>query len=1617
MTDSNLIASLQNQENVDNNQPVDPLQTEQVTDNNESINPVDINQEPITNSYKNKDSNDNQQFLDFGKFDFDDSANTFLFDGNESYDFSSQEFDIGTNIFNDLTEEKPQQNLSGLAKGLGIEIGAGLSADVILAPLLATGPLGIAAYGGGQFAIGYYANIQAQKARGVKEISQAEAIAAGLIQIIPAGAAGKGLKGIRQGAIYGAGFSVGETFLRDLLGDDVSRDEYLLSLGFGSAFGASFKGSLQGLEGIFSKIKGKTNIEADAILTKQDKKTINDAVKNIDTVSKKQKQKLKQEGLDTDKLDDQINKQKQKSTDNVVAETSTEQILTFTAPPKYAKTKPRYGSGSLIFESDFDKLAWSLRSKRVNKARNDSEYLQVFINQGFSENQVRVHGDKVHTKIKQIVKDLTGSASAGDNNPKLKGLNIEIPVLSEFSNKIQTKLNKIPSKKNAVDLGNRQLNPQKMSMLGDLKPESKKLVEDKIKFKKDAGGFAGAERKTFAETQEGALSKMVDEEGKISIDEENMEFFNLYTQQKAFIEGKLPTDEEVTINRQSLRIATERVGKTGQSIIDAIKKTAGSMTDADKELRRNAVKEYSKAQREVDNWLSRGVLAQLRVSRGMKALQIEPIGGIEGKKPAEIMKMTPAQKKQASKITSDISPNLQRLLDAGEDLENRLLAALEKGDETGDYSGLIKTATESVEAAGDPMNMVKLQGTGGVGKFLENASYTSRVINEIGINGVLSGPPTQRINFESGLYKTFLEALENFVGALDAEGGSMMIRPEGLEAAKRHFFALFYNMDFGLRTWKRSFDMEDNFINVGNSKVDTGRRFVISSDEQGNFGKLIDRGRKKFNLISDEQPYIPFNATNAAGKGIRLPSRLMTANDALIQTPNIIAASAFEATVEGMRRGLKDQDLNDYIKGHVDGIIQYLIKGQEGPLGRLKPLEGDTFFRKGVGPREFIDDPFTAKILERSKNFGKQITFTQDIRGSAKDTVTDLLGLSAQAVNDLAIKYPPVRTMFKFTKTPTNMIKDVMRYIPFANIPLRFGGQTNYNPYLSYILPEILADLRSPDPLIRQNTRGGIILSNAIGTVLSIAAYNNILKPVNEFISSSEYEDMDRIPKTIVTGGGPNYYTEEGAAKWISLNKNGWLPYSRGFLMYDEEGQIMFGDDGLPKYLYKSYEGLAEPALSLVKLWVDFHQMSEYIEDENLFEQFVYFWNIVVGRNLTNKTYLQQFSDTVDLFAAAPEIGKNVDPDENLNYGARKFINYTGRLVTSSVIPYSSLLDDLNRLPSNLISHIFQIDEREAQRLLKEGDEGFIKLFGNIPEILGQPELGKIPKSTIIKYFAKLDTSIYSGDTTDLVRNIKNLRFLSKQDDLDFTDLDYNEANAAIQILSSIIDQARDVVPRNVGGNLPIQTEHITDDVITHPQRQARYDLFSNAKYSMSKNNPIYQAQYLIGKLLPPPSDVIRGSKLKNFVNDPRFKSDLFVPIKLDKTQYALLKRYINNVPIEYSGKSYTLQTALNAYLKGKLKPPVKRGFATQDFRYDINKEVIEKRGLRSGKGQIAAKNIYYSLNKLNREFILRGTEEYLKNEFSIEELKNRIKAKTDLQESYNNEVDSLVNQLNPNRF
>ena len=1582
MTDSNIIKSL-----LDNNKE------EEKTD----LNIVDnLNQQPSDTQLKDLENQViNSSFTNVFKTEskFDDYVNNTLFD-EETFDFASQDFDISNNIFNDLTEEKPQQDLSGLAKGLGIEIGTGIGADLAFAPLLALGPLGIAAYGGGQFAVGYYANIAAQKARGVKKISQAEAVAAGLVQIIPAGNTAKGIKGVAKSGVFGAGFGVGETFLRDLLGDDVTRDEYLLSLGFGGAFGAGFKGSLEGLSGIFNKVKGKTPAEADAILTKQDQKTIDNAIKNIDTVSKKQKQKLQQEGVDTDKLDQEIkNRKQQTSEETPTVQTEITQELTFTAPEAYKRTKPRYGSANIQFQSDFDKMSWSLRNGRKVKAQNDGKILKVFLDQGFTEKEVRLHGDKVHAKLKSLVKEQTGSASASVSNTS--GLNLEVPILQDYAGKVQTPLNKLDSQPD-LDLGNTQLNPQKMNRIKDMQQGKKDLVTAKVRKKKNEGGFKGAERKSQFDTQEGGLGKMVDSKGKIGIDKKNLKFFQEYTRKKALLQNRLPDDEEVVINQQGLQIATDRVGNSTQNFIDVIKKNAGKKTKKSQAAIDKAGAEIINAEKLVDDWLGYGIPLGTRLGRALQAFKIKPVEGIEGMTPAEVMKLSPLEKKNLTAQNRDVSPALTKLIEQSQDFQENLLAKIKEGHETGDYSQVIKVAQDMKEAGGSIENMVKLYNADAFGKTLKLANQTSRVINEVGINGVLSGLPSQRVNLYSGIVQSFLGNMKNFSGTLDVANGKGLIRKEGVEAATRHLFAMMYNFDFGLKVWKRSWDMEDNFINVGNSKIETGQRFVISS----------------------ESPYFPLRtAINSTGKIIRLPSRLMTSNDALIQTPNILGSTAYHATMEALKKGLKGQDLDDYVKGSLDGVIAYILKGQEGELGRLKPLEGDTFFKKGIGPREFIADPVLAKIFQRAKNFGKEITYTQQIRGGRSDDVTDPLGLFAEEINNLAIQYPPMRTFFKFTRTPTNMIKDIMRYIPVINTPARFGGKKNYNFLNAFLLPEIAADLRSPDPQVRTNTRGQIYMGNAFATILAFMAYKDIYQPANEFMSSSEYDSEDKIPKTFLTGGGPSWKTKEGAAKHLSLLRAGWLPYSRAYLMYDEDGEILFDEDGRPKYNYVSYEDLPDPVLSFVKAWVDFQEMSPFFTKklDRIYDEYTIGWTGFIGRVITNKSYVQQFNETMDMFTALPEVGAGgVDPDDTISYERQRNIAYLGRLFESSVTPYSSLWEDILRLPADVTAQVLGIDEQKAQQLRKEGSEGLTKYA---IEVLGKEiKLGTIKNKRLIRLFAKMDTKTYSGDFSDLTRNIKNLRYLTSEDKLGLSDQDYNEVNGALQYLHGLLQQMKSNVPSNVGGDLPFQVEHITNDVVTYPSRRG-LNVFTNAKHSKSNNNLLHEASYTIGRLLPEPPNIIRGSKVKNFVKNSNFSSKLFKPIKLDTIAYNNLKKYVNTTVLRFGGKSYNNADALKAYLTGELEY-VKDGFrAKEQFSYEANKQQIETYGLSSEEGQIAANRIFKVMNGINQDFINAGIEKYVKANFSEEELEARINVKLDQQNKYNEEMEDILDTLNLKRF
>ena len=994
-------------------------------------------------------------------------------------------------------------------------------------------------------------------------------------------------------------------------------------------------------------------------------------------------------------------------------------------------------------------------------------------------------------------------------------------------------------------------------------------------------------------------------------------------------------------------------------------------------------------------------------------MRIPTESGLEGKTAKEVMNLSVSEKNRLTKKQPDMSGlKIDEAILRSENLRVTLQDTLTKAIETNDFSELIKTTKLLKDGSGSVEKMVTMQLNNAFQPF-RTLNTAVKVFNEIGINGVLSGIPTQIVSLNSGLAMTMFRALDNFYGSSNMQE---------LKAAKKHLFYLFYNFDFALETWKRSWDMEHNFANVGNSKISEGaERFVISANnlptnlepelnKVGNFmgrkitgpltENVIQPTLKTLNLQNQpsirkignflNQPVFPLIAKNTdrLGKFVRLPSRLMTSVDALIQTPNIIASVAYQSFEEGFYiRKLRGTELDNYIKGNVDGVIQFFLRGQEGALGSLKPLDGNQ--------EEFIPNPVLQRILANAKDFGKEITFTQDIRTES------ILGQGATVLNNAARNDPLIRSYFKFTRTPFNIIQEVNRRLPIVNmpivrtipegIPFVGGKKQNLNLINEFLLPEMKADLLSPNLQTRIQAKGQIRMGATFGLMLAIATYKPHLESALDWSETSKDDGEEAIREFFMTGGGPNIYTREGLASFIADYKNGWRPYSLAKVLRDDIGNIIF-ENGQPVYTYTSYEWLPDPLLSFVRIFVDFQQLSPFVDDK-LHDEFSTNWSSFIGRHLFDKNYTRPVYDLLSFFGDFSNAGINQDNDEALGYRNKRWLDYVCKYAASSIVPYSSLWQDVARFPSDL-RELFGMTEREAQSLAQlylqtDGAEGNLDA---------------------IKPFLKPDTKIYSGDTIE---------------DLPVDDINFNETNKVLLLLKSIMNNARLISPMNTGGVLPNQVEHITNDFITYPDRTSilgnrfGFNIGTNTKFSTSKNHLYWEAQSLIGKLVPPPPDVIRGSKIKDLLNDPEFTSKDFVPIKLNTTEYNVLKAEINTIELDVfaNGNTYNAMEAMNLYLNGEAIVPSresnKQGLDV--LNYEANKQIIKEFGLDSEQGRQASNNIYYALTYINDKYIAAGIKQYvLDNHVNEDDLENsdlidRIQTRNNLHNRY---YETLIEKL-----
>ena len=1235
------------------------------------------------------------------------------------------------------------------AAGLGLEVGAGVLTDKLTLPLLAGGPVGVGAYGVINFGSGFGTNIAAQKTRGEDKINYGEAISAGLIQMIPFGSTAKGVKGLKGAALQGASTAVADRQIQKLINEQelLSPTEFTTSATLGAGFGLTFKGAIDALEGISKKFTGKTAQEINNTITTEEKKQVDEIIK---------------QASESKKL---VNEQPNKT--ETVETTKPKRV--FQLPKSLQRMKPRYGLASIQFESELDQVAYIIRSNK-SKSKAEDRIVEALEAQGFSKSEIKAHGVKVHQKVKDMVTEMTGSAKASPDNTS--GLVLKIPADAKYLGESVSTV----AKKKKQDLGDKTKTPQQYTNKG-VKGTFQEGIDQTIREMKDNNVFEG--RKSQLKTKLGALNKYDDR--VISL--KNSKRIRAMAEEYIKFYGERPPDELAYALAQNVVLASD-------GVVNANTKYVNALDSKDFKLIEQAADELDDALEKVEDWLTMDIKAvRTPFGRVGKTLQAKPDSGIEGKTPEEVMDMTPAQKREATEQVGESTLDFNEALREKKDFRALLKQRIREAKESGDLDDLYRLANRIERTDGKVEQIVAMKKVDGFSSALDKFV---RGVNEVGINALLSAPTTQEVNFISGVAQSYLAALKLALGSNNLKE---------LEGAKRHLFALHSNLNFGLKAWKKSWDMEDNFVNIGNFKGDTGQRFMISSDGDNLASRFVDK----------------------TGKGIRLPMRLMTSTDALIQAPNIIAAATFESFNEGLRLGKQGDELDNFIKGHVDSILQYYAENGKIPL----------------------ENALTEKILKQAQDFGKTITFTQDIR------TEDTFGQLASGLNKYANKHPLARFYFSFTKAPTNILKANARLLPIINHPMIIDtgkGFTNLNRLNQVLLPEIRNDLLSADPIIAQQTRGEIRLGMGLAMLIGATAMDYRRK----------LRDEEFVPPIILTGGGPDFQKPEGAAMWKSMWKNGWRPYSKGTLQYDEDGEPLFGDDGEPVYEYETYENIPEPMAGYLRLMVDFINASGVI-DEKPYDDFTIGWVGAVGRNIFNRSFTAQINELMNIFQAVPKVGEGDEGevDSPTNYRVKKFSEYVGRQLVGRLIPYSNLGARLKQTPADVLK-IMGFSDEEVQLLQQ-----------------------------------RVDTKVREGDVIN--------------QELSISDPDFNKHSMFQRALRDIINQSQEKF-MGLNYDLPFMYEHITNEPVLYPQKKG-LDLFSLSRHSRSKNYKIYKAQALIGRMLPEPKEIITGTI--------RGGTETVTPIKLTTGDYNKLKEVINTQKLNYDGfGEKTILETMNNYLE-----------------------------------------------------------------------------------------------------
>lgn len=290
-----------------------------------------------------------------------------------------------------------------------------------------------------------------------------------------------------------------------------------------------------------------------------------------------------------------------------------------------------------------------------------------------------------------------------------------------------------------------------------------------------------------------------------------------------------------------------------------------------------------------------------------------------------------------------------------------------------------------------------------------------------------------------------------------------------------------------------------------------------------------------------------------------------------------------------------------------------------------------------------VKDKSVLDLYEKAQQYAAETTFTADLPEGS-------LGGAIQGV----ARHPAGRIIFPFVRTPINIFKAQVRRTPGVNM----------------LLQEYRQALKSTDPSVVAKAKGEMILGGSIWAIAGLTAYS-INDPMSELA---------------ITGGGPsdfNMLNQKRATRW--------QPYSFRFLLKDEDGNVRMGKDGKPRYKYVSFRRL-DPWASFLMMAADAAAITGGLSKQDR-DDFGVAASVALGRNITNKTYLQGITELADL------LGKPY-----------KLESWLARRAAATINPLSSFGRSVKK--SGLTTSYGQLpgDRRILDKKVRAGDDGFVVL-------------------------------------------------------------------------------------------------------------------------------------------------------------------------------------------------------------------------------------------------------------------------------------------------------------------